>query len=33
MNNREKIQHTIVIGSCLIAIGVLIWLSYFGPLS
>lgn len=26
-------QHVIVIGSLLIAIGVLIWLSYFGPLS
>lgn len=33
MDRREVIQHVVVIGSCLIAIGVLVWLAYFGPLS
>ncbi len=33
MERREKIRHTIVIGGLLIAAGVMIWLSYFGPLA
>ncbi len=33
MDRREIIQHVIVIGVCLAAVGVLIWLAYFGPLA
>jgi cell division septal protein FtsQ len=29
----EIIQHVVVIGTLLAAAGVMIWLSYFGPLS
>ncbi len=33
MSRREIVQHVVVVGLCLVAVGVLVWLSYFGPLS